>query len=72
MVRDVHPAVQKPKRLEKGKPPRQHDHAGVGAEYAGRGHHHGNFQAEGTGDPFGEHRRGPCRWQGGWRRTEGH
>ena len=27
---------------------------------------------EGTGNPFGKHRRGPCRWQGGWRRTEGH
>ncbi len=31
-------------RTQKRKSPRQHDLAGTGVEYAGGGHHHGNFQ----------------------------
>lgn len=55
MVGNDHAAVQELQRSEERKPPRQHDHAGASAKYAGRGDYHGDIQAEISGDIFGKH-----------------
>ena len=49
LVRHDHPAIQKPERSQKGKPPGQHEHIGDRAEHAGRNHDHGAFQGPPAG-----------------------
>lgn len=49
LVRHDHPAIQKPERSQKGKPPGQHEHIGDRAKHAGRNHDHGAFQGPPAG-----------------------
>ena len=68
MVGDVYPPVQKPERLEKGKPSGQHDNAGVGVEYAGGGNNHTVLKRS-QADNF-PRKSGSCQsWRSG-RRTD--